>query len=76
MLLPKEMILAPQFFPRTWRKIEIIRMFNGSRQAREMGICYPEHTLRNKRLGRIVGEIGAILSAEAKNRRKSGARTD
>jgi hypothetical protein len=68
MFLQKEKIFAPKFFPRTWRKIEIIRMFNESRKAKEMGICYPEHGLGNKRLDRIVCEIGAILSGEAKSR--------
>ena len=58
MFLRKEMIFAPKFSLRTWRKIEIIRMFNESRKAREMGICYPEHGLGNKRLDRIVREIG------------------
>ncbi len=62
MFLQKEMIFAPEFFPRRWRKVEIIRMFNESRRAREMGLRYPEHRLENRRLDRIVCEIGAILS--------------
>jgi hypothetical protein len=68
MLLPDQMILAPEFPMRRWRKSEIIRMFNESRQAREMGVCYPEHRLSNKRLDRIVCEIGAILSGKAGSR--------
>ena len=68
MFLQKEMIFAAEFPLRTWRKIEIIRMFNESRRAREMGIRYPERSLGNKRLDRIVCEISAILSGEAKNR--------
>ena len=66
MFLQKEMIFAAEFPLRRWRKIEIIRMFNQSRKAEEMGICYPEHGLGNKRLDRIVCDIGAILSGEAK----------
>ena len=66
MFLQKEMIFAPEFFPRTWRKIDIIRLFKGSRKAREMGFCYPERRLANRRLDRIVWEISAILSGEAK----------
>ena len=75
MFLQKDKIFAPGFFPRTWRKIEIIRMFNESRRAKELGVCYPEHGLGNKRLERIVCEIGAILSREAKMQGKSQATT-
>jgi hypothetical protein len=66
--LQKEKVLAPEFPLGRWRKIEIIRMFNESRRAREMGICYPERRLANKRLDRIVFEIAAILSGKVKNR--------
>ena len=66
MLLQKEMILAPEFPMRTWRKIEIIRLFNDSRNAREMGIRYPERRLANRRLDMIVCDISAILSGETK----------
>ena len=59
--LLNEMILAPEFPIRTWRKIEIIRLFNGSRNATEMGLCYPERRLPNRRLDTIVREIAALL---------------
>jgi hypothetical protein len=62
-----KMILAPEFPMRTWRKIEIIRLFNGSRTATEMGLCYPERRLANRRLDMIVRDIAALL------KRKSGA---
>lgn len=64
--LLNKMILAPAFPMRRWRKIEIIRLFNGSRKASEMRLYYPEHRLANRRLDRIVCEIGAILSGDAK----------
>jgi hypothetical protein len=70
--LQNEMILAPEFPMKTWRKIEIIRLFNGSRTASEMGICYPERRLANRRLDRIVCDIGAILSGETKMVGKNG----
>lgn len=66
MLLPNEMIVAPRFAVRRWRKIEIIRLFNGSRNATETGQRYPEHVIANKRLDAIVREIAAILSREVK----------
>jgi hypothetical protein len=44
--------------------------------ATEMGICYPERRLANRRLDRIVCEIGAILSGETKMVGKNGARKE
>ena len=61
-----KMILAPEFPMRTWRKIEIIRLFNGSRTANEMGLCYPERRLANRRLDRIVCEIAGIVGRDKK----------
>jgi hypothetical protein len=64
MFLLKERIMAPEFPMRRWRKIEIIRLFNGSRNATETGQRYPEHVIANKRLDAIVREIAALLSGE------------
>ena len=61
MFLQKEMIFAPQFFPRKWRKIEIINLFNRSRAANERELHYPERRLGNRRLDVIVREIAALL---------------
>ncbi len=61
MFLQKEMIFAPKFFPRTWRKIEIINLFNRSRVANKRGLHYPESRLGNRRLDVIVREIAAFL---------------
>ena len=66
MILPNEMIVAPRFATRRWRKIEIIRLFNERRNAKEAGRRYPEHGIANKRLDAIVGEIAAILIREGK----------
>ena len=69
MFLANERILAPEFPMRTWRKIEIIRLFNGSRNANEMGLRYPERRLANRRLDMIVCDITALLTRE---KRKTG----
>lgn len=66
MFLPNEMIVAPGLATRRWRKIEIIRLFNGSRNAKEIGRRYPEHGIANRRLDAIVREIAALLSRERK----------
>jgi len=73
MIFPEEMILAPGFPLRKWRKIEVINMFNGRRNATESGVRYPEHRLANRRLDRIVREIAAFLTLE--NRKRAGVRT-
>jgi hypothetical protein len=77
MFLLKERIMAPEFPMRRWRKIEIIRLFNGSRNATETGQRYPEHVIANKRLDAIVREIAALLSGEVtvgKTRARKGDR--
>jgi hypothetical protein len=69
--LQNKMILAPEFPMRTWRKIKIIRLFNGSRNAKEMGICYPERRLANRRLDIIVRDIAALLCENKMARQKA-----
>ena len=69
MILPNEMILAPGFPMRRWRKIEVINLFNGRRNATESGDWYPEHRLANRKLDTIVREIAALLSQQAKAER-------
>jgi hypothetical protein len=55
------MIFAAEFFPRTWRKIAIINLFNRSRIANQRGLHYPKSRLGNRRLDVIVREIAALL---------------
>lgn len=62
MLLPEELIVAPAFATRTWRKIEIIRLFNESRNAKESGRRYPERVIPNRRLDTIVRDIAGLIS--------------
>jgi hypothetical protein len=62
--LPDQMIFAAEFFPRTWRKIEIINLFNRSRVARERGHHYSDRSLGNRRLDVIVGEVAGLLKKE------------
>ena len=62
--LPDQMVFAPMFVPRKWRKIEIIELFNGSRAANEGGLHYPERRLENRRLDTIVREIAALLEGK------------
>jgi hypothetical protein len=61
MFLQNEMVFAPKFALRTWRKSEIINLFNRSRVANERGWHYSERSLGNRRLDVIVCEIAALL---------------
>jgi hypothetical protein len=70
MFLQKEMILAPEFPMRRWRKIEIIRLFNESRNANEIGLHYPERRLANRRVDTIVCDIAALLTREKRKTRQ------
>jgi hypothetical protein len=56
------MILAPGFPMRKWRKIEIIRLFNGQPQRERYGAALSEHRLANRRLDMVVCDIAALLS--------------
>lgn len=61
-LLPDKMVLAPGFLARRWRKVDIIRLFNESRSAKENGLRYPESLIPNKRLDAIVNDLATLLS--------------
>jgi hypothetical protein len=62
MLLPEEMIVAPAFVTRKLRKIEIIRLFNESRNAKESGRRYLERVIANRRLDTIIRDIAGLIS--------------
>jgi hypothetical protein len=61
MLLLKEMILAPDFPLKRWRKVDIIRLFNESHGAKDNGLRYPESVILNRRLDEIVNDLAALL---------------
>jgi hypothetical protein len=61
-LLPDKMLLAPGFLARRWRKVDIIRLFNESRTAKEKGLRYPESLIPSRRLEAIVNDLAALLS--------------
>lgn len=61
-MLPDNMILSPAFPGRRWRKVDIIRLFNESRSAKEKGLQYPESVIPNRHLDAIVNDLAALLS--------------
>lgn len=60
-LLPAEMVVAPAFMTRRWRKIEIIRLFNESRTAKQTSSRYPERLVASRRFDRIVNDLVELL---------------
>ena len=67
--LDAELVVSPLTLKHRWTKKEIVRMFNDSTNARLSNMRYPERSLGNKRLDRIVAEIvEVILIAEKRIR--------
>src|SRR5712691_8821241 len=66
------MIVSPLTLKKRWKKIEIIRLFNESDNARRIGAVYPEAYVPRRSLERIIAEIAA-LATNTKPRRFSGA---
>ena len=66
------MIVSPLTLKRRWTKIEVIRLFNESDDARRMGAVYPEAYVPRRSLERIIAEIAA-LAAYTKPRRFGGS---
>jgi hypothetical protein len=55
------MLLAPAFLARRWLKVDIVRIFNESRNAREHGLRYPESLIPRRRLDAIVNDLATLL---------------
>ena len=66
------MIVSPLTLKKRWKKIEVIRLFNESANARRMGAVYPEAYVPRRSLERIIAEIAA-LAAYTKPRRFGGS---
>lgn len=65
------MIVSPLTLKRRWKKIEVIRLFNESANARRMGAVYPEAYVSRRSVERIIVEIAA-LAIHTTPRRLSG----
>lgn len=60
---PEMEAVAPAFTMRTWKKRDIIALFNSSANATALGGGYPDCSLNNRTMGRIVLEIAALVAA-------------
>ena len=61
-------IVSPLTLKRRWRKIDIIRLFNESANARRLGATYPEAYIPRRSLVRIIAEVAALVAYTNKRR--------
>jgi hypothetical protein len=59
------MIVSPLTLKKSWQKLELIRLFNQSHTAARLGVRYPETSLSNKKLPRIVADLARLASGAA-----------
>ena len=55
-------IVSPLTLKKRWTKAAVIRLFNESQNARRIGGVYPETSLSNKTLIRIIAEVAALAA--------------
>jgi hypothetical protein len=70
------MAVSPLTLKKTWRKSEVIRLFNQSQSARRLRGTYPETALSGRPLARIIADVAALaaLAKPTMPRRRSAAR--
>jgi len=62
------MIVSPLTLKKRWKKIEVIRLFNGSDNARRIGAAYPEAYIPRRSLVRIIAEVAALAAYAKPNK--------
>ena len=70
------MIVSPLTLKKRWKKIEVIRLFNESDNARRIGATYPEAYIPRRSLVRIIAEVAALAAYAKPNKplHRTGAR--
>jgi len=70
------MIVSPLTLKKRWKKIDVIRLFNGSDNARRIGAAYPEAYIPRRPLARIIAEVAALVAYTKPNKplQRTGAR--
>jgi hypothetical protein len=70
------MIMSPLTLKKRWKKIDVIRLFNGSDNARRIGAAYPEAYIPRRPLARIIAEVAALVAYAKPNKplQRTGAR--
>jgi len=60
------MMVSP--LKKRWKKIDVIRLFNGSDNARRIGAAYPEAYIPRRPLVRIIAEVAALVAYAKPNK--------
>jgi len=70
------MIVSPLTLKKRWKKVEVIRLFNESDNARRIGAAYPEAYIPRRSLVRIIAEVAALAAYAKPNKplQRTGAR--
>jgi len=70
------MIVSPLTLKKRWKKIDVIRLFNGSDNALRIGATYPEAFIPKRPLVRIIAEVAALVAYAKPNKplQRTGAR--
>jgi len=62
------MIVSPLTLKKRWKKIDVIRLFNGSDNALRTGAAYPEAFIPRRPLVRIIAEVAALVAYAKPNK--------
>ena len=62
------MVVSPLTLKKRWKKIDVIRLFNGSDNARRIGAVYPEAHIPRRPLVRIIAEVAALVAYAKPNK--------
>jgi hypothetical protein len=68
------MIVSPLTMKKRWTKLEVIRLFNASDNARRIGARYPEAYIPRRSFSRIIAEVAALAAETRRRARGSAAR--
>ena len=70
------MVVSPLTLKKHWKKTDVIRLFNGSDNARRIGAAYPEAYIPRRSLVRIIAEVAALVACAEPNKplQRTGAR--
>ena len=67
------MIVSPLTLKKRWKKLDVIRLFNGSDNARRIGAAYTEAYIPRRPLVRIIAEVAALVAYAKPNRPRTQA---
>jgi hypothetical protein len=73
---PELRIVSPLTIKKRWKKLEVIRLFNKSDNARRIGAVYPEADVPRRSVARIIAEVAALAAYAQPNKapQRTGAR--